>query len=840
MSERTTIGGTVYETVGSSSSNLLLRCNGTARIQWGNKLIDLIKNGKIVSGEGNDKVSIISDESEIKSDGIYVLSTDESLQFWISKNGTHYNLTGTDLYISASNKQDITVEQKQQALENIGMYYNTLVDVKSAGIQNGLVYVLEDNKLYTVKEGIVAEFEAKLQTVTVKEENEEGEVINSSFQIVLSILDDEYLVLKDRRITANYDVHVKTSAQLGSENADEYTGYRLYFDKGKSCLDVDKINVRDGLPNQDYVEVTFEELQLLISTNRLIPHEWYLITDYQNPWKLPKNSFIHNRPILIKALTSSTFYSEGQLFKDQRVIIKYDPSYMENVQILSDSEGTVTARGRITWMKDSQGNEANFDFLDYYDYEGNPLTTLHQSAESDELDASVFPKGSYNNKITIHDLKGTIIKDGLIVDDTYCTELDFKLNDDSETETSTPLEMHDNEIECRGLILSETCKNFSGNTLKEICKVQIDSEEFINNDLTLVYTTFTKLPIDSFDSITDNTTFDITYFRNRVKNVTMKGFVNSAINADIVYSTFDVIDSTKINNKISNSSFNNITNCTLDAEFNNVKFLDLTSCNFASGNLEDITCHSKIEEYNFSKTNEDGTDKDVLLYDITKIKDVYYDATTKELQVIVGQESTFLRGMIVMHSGLGGIPEGWALCDGQEYTYNGVTSITPDLRNKFIRASVDAEHYGPSENLDVNENNELTLRKEHLPEHSHPHKPHTHTMTDSTVVIENSGDLSLSGNQLTNTAGKSENSTTVLAAGEGVTEGTAEVLAGIEVSNTEGTAAITLTGGNHTHTGTITNGTITESTSEEDIQTWENTSIKIEPNYYALIFIMKL
>jgi hypothetical protein len=50
MSERTTIGGTVYEAIGSSSSNLLLKCNGTARIQWGGKLIDLIKNGKIASG----------------------------------------------------------------------------------------------------------------------------------------------------------------------------------------------------------------------------------------------------------------------------------------------------------------------------------------------------------------------------------------------------------------------------------------------------------------------------------------------------------------------------------------------------------------------------------------------------------------------------------------------------------------------------------------------------------------------------------------------------------------------------------------------------------------------
>jgi hypothetical protein len=51
MSERTTIGGTAYASVGSTSSTLLLKCNGTARIQWGNKLIDLIKNGKIASSD---------------------------------------------------------------------------------------------------------------------------------------------------------------------------------------------------------------------------------------------------------------------------------------------------------------------------------------------------------------------------------------------------------------------------------------------------------------------------------------------------------------------------------------------------------------------------------------------------------------------------------------------------------------------------------------------------------------------------------------------------------------------------------------------------------------------
>ena len=190
MSERTTIGGTVYEVVGSSSSNLLLKCNGTARIQWGNKLIDLIKNGKIASNDSSINISIISDESEIKFDGIYILNNDNTPQLLVRKNGEIYNLNRTDLYISASTKQDITVEQKNQALENIGIYYNTMSELENAGIQNGIVYVLEDNNLYTIKNGIISEFEAKLKTVTVEKENEEGETINSSIKIILSVLDD--------------------------------------------------------------------------------------------------------------------------------------------------------------------------------------------------------------------------------------------------------------------------------------------------------------------------------------------------------------------------------------------------------------------------------------------------------------------------------------------------------------------------------------------------------------------------------------------------------------------------------------------------------------------------
>ena len=182
MNERTTIGGTVYETVGSSSSNLLLRCNGTARIQWGNKLIDLIKNGKLASGDSPGGVYIISNESEIKSDGLYILNNETSSQLWICTKGKHYNLTGKDLYISASTKQDITVDQQKQVLENMNMYFNTIDDVINAGIKNGLIYIDELKKFYNLVEGKVELIQTTLVADSVEQLKNQGD-LNSTEQL---------------------------------------------------------------------------------------------------------------------------------------------------------------------------------------------------------------------------------------------------------------------------------------------------------------------------------------------------------------------------------------------------------------------------------------------------------------------------------------------------------------------------------------------------------------------------------------------------------------------------------------------------------------------------------
>ena len=90
MSERTIIGGVSYEAIGSSTSNLLLKCNGTARIQWGSKLIDLIKNGKIALTNSENQ------DGDILFKGMIVMlnSSSEIPQGWAKCDGNTHEYNG--------------------------------------------------------------------------------------------------------------------------------------------------------------------------------------------------------------------------------------------------------------------------------------------------------------------------------------------------------------------------------------------------------------------------------------------------------------------------------------------------------------------------------------------------------------------------------------------------------------------------------------------------------------------------------------------------------------------------------------------------------------------------
>ena len=80
----------------------------------------------------------------------------------------------------------------------------------------------------------------------------------------------------------------------------------------------------------------------------------------------------------------------------------------------------------------------------------------------------------------------------------------------------------------------------------------------------------------------------------------------------------------------------------------------------------------------------------------------------------------------------------------------------------------------------------------------------------------------------------------ILAEGVAVDTDTVSVIDSVTDSFSGGYDETRAVGGDHNHIATVTEGNILASISEEESQTWENVPIKIEPNYYSLIFIMKL
>lgn len=303
MSERVTIGNVVYETIGSSSSNLLLRCNGTARIQWGTKLIDLVKNGKI--GSESDFIYIISDEKEMKSDGIYIINKEEGSEFFIYKKGNKYNLSKTDLYVSADVDQKLTSEQQLQVLLNVGLYYNTLEELQNSEIKNGIGYVIENQTLYNIKNGVIESLNGTI--VQVENDDVQENVINSQTKIVLSISNDEYIVLEENSVKINYPVHVNSiksntfklyqegnksylqvdnsfidTLQVNSITAD---GFKLYYKETEPCLEVDNAFIDTLQVNNLQTNTLFVKGMIIMFSGSEIPEGWAICDG---------NSYVYN------------------------------------------------------------------------------------------------------------------------------------------------------------------------------------------------------------------------------------------------------------------------------------------------------------------------------------------------------------------------------------------------------------------------------------------------------------------------------------------------------------------------------------------------------------------
>ena len=264
--------GRSYSSIGSSSSDFVIKTKGQVKIQWGNKFIDLIKDGKINA----DLKFIFQRDSVGVKDGIYIIGDGDTQQVILQVNGNQINLKGEigTTYVSFQDAQQTTSEQKYTALQNIGFIYKSLAEVTQDSLQNGIIYVESEQKLYIVQNGSLSQFTVEFpnpytrQFIIQKSDSSIGSLLIVGSGIENSIaFDSFYLYSQDNGVyldsngeiyfriseqekfkitvdTAVFNIDV-TSRMFKSPNASESSGFRLYLQDGESTLEVDNLIVRN-------------------------------------------------------------------------------------------------------------------------------------------------------------------------------------------------------------------------------------------------------------------------------------------------------------------------------------------------------------------------------------------------------------------------------------------------------------------------------------------------------------------------------------------------------------------------------------------------------------------
>ena len=631
MSAFETLFGRTYNSVGNSNADFIIKTRGQVKVQWGKKFIDIIKDGKLnVNMEVIKKVATID---RISTDGIYYV--EDTGKVMLKVGGVVIDLSddGSGTFVSYISQQEVTPEQREMALGNIGLRYKSEEDAAIAGVESGIVYLDESQRWYIVKDGAFTLYPSELsnpynnQIVINKSDGNkgalviEGSGVNNSVaiggkdgmllyrtgqtgyitnpgNISIFINNTEALIITPDSLTAP----TVTTSMLKSEGATQTDGYRLYVSGVESTLEVDNLIVRNSSSS---TTLTYSDLMELVTKESMSVGSSYIISDFQNEWELTTEEdavledevfeneetgesevvrYKNVRPLVVIP-NSATTIGSAHYVDDPEWNLEYDISYADDIIVpVYNEDGSVKetlsmpAKGRITKLTDEKGNSCNYDFK----------------------------------------------------------HLRFKVTEDGEEKWVYTFRDGENDLS-----LSDTCV---GNVLT-VNNYEIKSETITVRDGNVV-TLSGSLTNNNFGTINSNMTINGTFNKFTVDGV------------------------------LENVAFKDL------SSISKVSTLSLTNVVF-NGDVSNTIFHSDISDVDFDETTY------ALLYDATKVKDVYFNNDVVSVICIPDiptSSSALSKGMIMMFDGNSDIPTGWAVCDG--------TNGTPDLTGNFIKAATTAGETG--------------------------------------------------------------------------------------------------------------------------------------------------
>lgn len=600
-----TMFGKTYNTVGSANSNLIIQTRGDVKIRWGNKFIDLIKNGKINAEV--DTLQKVKSIDNIHTDGIYMINNGETDEVWVMIDGNLVNLVGeiSNTYVSYKGVQEVSIDEQFVALNNIGLYYNTYQDLINSGIKNGVAFVIDASKFYTVLNGEIKEYSIDtvisdpliLHNVTIDGVKES---IYSSNKLDFGVSNNLIMTVSADKLTTYKDIITKST--ISSENYTENKGYSIYIDNsnGQAVAVFDKVIIRDSIVYEGEEEIDYEDLLKKIKNKNLVIGKKYIITDFQDircvyysseTYKKDVVDEIYHKknvyPIVFKAKTDHELESTGYFQENPEWIVEYDPTYHYIVKYKENPEvsGGYTvaySKGRITKLTDEFGNVANYDFK--HTTFNNKYTFNIANPRITELNALLIIETDIDAERTLY---AEYLATNQNADATQDIDVTTTIYTNSEGNPAVSFERIRNErIVNNTIYLSEPklvdstivpgekeirddnylifwdCSNLFpvNNIVENITGKFKVTKTFDNNNLKGIYYKDSDNIYDFNYTFTGNISTDTIYFRNEVDSTTV------IFTQDKIYenNTFGEVRDSEFKQGLRNNIFNDMKNVTID------------------------------------------------------------------------------------------------------------------------------------------------------------------------------------------------------------------------------------------------------------------------------------
>lgn len=310
--------GKSHNTVGDHNANLCLCTAGDVTIKTAGRFVTIFKNGKLAVDDSSE-IFVVDSEEDMKKTGIYVVNStsdpeNPSQSVFLYVDGIKMLLASdAEGYVSYTTSQELKPEQFIQALKNIGVYFQTVEDAKAAALTEGLVYILEDQKLYKIVNGELTEVIANTGSGGTGEgtggsgdgsEKEpepittlqiggifidgENNVISATSGLVVQVDGSDYIWFKNNQVFIKRDLIISPQNTFMVEGSEQgVSGMMVYSKDGEIYMEVDNLLVHNSSTEYEpqlystYVGTSVKN-QIKLAEWATAPTDIVLTLKYQN------------------------------------------------------------------------------------------------------------------------------------------------------------------------------------------------------------------------------------------------------------------------------------------------------------------------------------------------------------------------------------------------------------------------------------------------------------------------------------------------------------------------------------------------------------------------------